>query len=130
MIAALVRQVAAVVGGEDDQRVVHETLLPQRLEDGTYTRIDSFDHLVDLRRHVEALQFAEFRQIVIVAAFDAVAFVVRPLPREVDGKMCHIQEEWRVSLALDEVHTVLRDQIDAITLLGSELLVVPPVRAT
>ena len=114
---------AAVVAGEDDQRVVQLAVGAQRLDDPAYALVHVMDHaavLVDVAaRQMRDAGAQLLGRGTVIACF----------PGPVRGRVVQAQEERGIALAhaVDEIHAALRQQIGQIAFVVVLFLAHPQV---
>jgi hypothetical protein len=107
---------AAVVAGENDERVVGEAVFLQFGQNHAHTEVDALDHgLVNGAAAMVHRLFGDHRRF----------WRVWRLKRGVDGQMRHIKEEGLGLVIADELHGALVDEVGEVALAFHRLEAVP-----
>ena len=85
-----IRQVSAIVGSENDERVVAEFIRAKRGDDSSDALVKRFDHRFDVRCDIAGVRNHAPLVFVVARSLIAVRRVRWSLPGKVNGKMRHI----------------------------------------
>ena len=129
LIAAAIAKIAAIVGGEEDERPPVKVKSVERRHDLSDALVERLDHGFHVRADVTLVFDPTVLVVPIASAFRAITLVAGTLPGEVDHLMRQVEKERTVLVLFDERHTVLGDQFGAVAGLHFNLFVMPPILA-